>query len=273
MRVSTWTVPGYVDIREIGRSRSGRTVLGRHTATGLPVTIKYLADDLRRDDAYLTRYRADARILADLQAPHVAGLYEYVESRDGVATVRPYVEGGSLRDILASSGSVRPEAALSVLKGGLLGLAAAHARGLTHRGYTPENLLVRRDGHTLLADFGLAPTAGHPADDVASAFAALLESLTGATATASGDGAARTLHRVPTALHGLAQTAAAGDGGALLADLDAVAREAYGDGWEDRGRRRLSQRASRLRQPRQPATRPRQRSQPATRLREHSRHG
>jgi serine/threonine-protein kinase len=78
-------------------------------------------------------YRADARVLSNLESPLVAQMYEYVESDVAVATVREYVEGDSVRHVMPPGG-LRPEAALTVLKRGLLALVATHTLGVTHRG-------------------------------------------------------------------------------------------------------------------------------------------
>jgi len=53
-----------------------------------------------------------------------------------------------------------PQAALGILKGSLLGLGAAHGLGVVHRDYKPENVLVRPEGVSVLADFGIAVRAG-----------------------------------------------------------------------------------------------------------------
>jgi serine/threonine protein kinase len=248
--VNTWTVPGYTDIRELGQSGSSRTMLGSHVATGVRVTIRYLPDDLRQDAAYLNRYRAEARLLCDVESPNVAELYEYVEASDGVAAVREYVAGASLRALLVSSSSLHPEAALTVLKGGLLGLAAAHARGATHGRFTPENVLIASNGHTKLADFGAAAVRCSPAEDVSAALATFLLCLTGSPAVA-GTASAVPRGKVPKRLRALESPTFTGSA-ELQAELESVAGAAYGDSWETQGRRRLAQRVNRSLQRRRP---------------------
>jgi serine/threonine protein kinase len=257
----SWTVPGYIDVREFGRGGSGRTVLATHVATGTPVTIRYLADDLRRHEGYLAGYRAGARVVADIESPYVAGLYEYVESDDGVATVREYVDGGSVRQLMAASG-LHPEAALSVLNAGLQALAAAHAAGATHGRYKPENLLVNLDGISKLADFTVVASAtveGRTTeqddsddlgadvmkDDISAALTTFLECMLGSRAAGRVD--RRAMDRLPKQLRGLVSSAATGDGAAVVADLHASARATYGGDWEANARTRLARQASRLR--------------------------
>src|SRR6266568_15471 len=104
--------------------------------------------------------RAEAAVLASLEDPNVVRLYQYVESPGGAAIVMELVEGVSLREILARQGKTTAEAALVVLQGSLLGLAAAHRRGVVHRDYKPENVLVDGAGASKLTDFGIAARAG-----------------------------------------------------------------------------------------------------------------
>src|SRR5580693_3674091 len=199
--MAEWGVPGYTELKALGSGGFGDVMLARHNASGTLVAIKYLHGDLLADQEFAEMFRGEATVLAYLDDPNVVRLYEYVESPLGAAIVMELIDGVSLRDILRSQGATTPEAALVVLQGSLLGLAIAHRRGVVHRDYKPENILVAGDGISKLTDFGLAARAGDrpvpagtllyvapeqiagglatPASDVYSATATFYECLTG----------------------------------------------------------------------------------------------
>ncbi|MFD5799568.1 serine/threonine-protein kinase [Streptomyces diastatochromogenes] len=278
-----WAVPGYETVRTLGEGAGGKVVLARHTATGVPVAIKYLGESLRADREFLARFRAEARLLGELRHPCVVRLYEYVEARAGAAIVMEAVDGVSLRQLLRRHGATGPEAALVLLKGSLLGLGAAHAAGVVHRDYKPENVLVRADGTSALADFGIAVRSGReteaagtpaymapeqwdgepagPAADVYAASVVFFECLTGRRPFPADDMTALRLQHlrapaplddVPAPVRGLLRSGLAKDPAdrpgveSFLADLERAAGEGYGAGWEERGRRRLAELAALL---------------------------
>ncbi|WP_432058503.1 serine/threonine-protein kinase [Streptomyces sp. bgisy022] len=276
--MNAWTVPGYTESLELGAGASGRVVLAVHEGTGVPVAVKYLSASLRTRPGFVHDFRAEARLLGGLDSPYVAGLYEYVESPDGAAIVMELVDGVPLRALLARGGPLEPEAALTVLKGSLLGLADAHRLGVVHRDYKPENVLVGPDGASKLVDFGIAVDAGtragvagtpaymapeqwrgepaSPATDVYAATATFFECLTGRKPYPGENLAELALRHVdapvpdaevPEAVRSLVRRGLAkdpagrpGDARAFVAEMEAVAGAAYGPGWEDRGRGRLA---------------------------------
>src|SRR5580700_2388673 len=137
-----WDIPGFTGLRALGSGGFGDVVLARHDASGTLVAIKYLRHNLLGDAEFAEMFRGEATVLASLDDPNVVRLYEYLESASGAAIVMELVDGVSLREILAHQGATTAEAALVVLQGSLLGLAAAHRRGVVHRDYKPENVLV-----------------------------------------------------------------------------------------------------------------------------------
>ncbi|WP_169947864.1 serine/threonine-protein kinase [Microbispora sp. H11081] len=279
-----WNVPGYRVTRELGAGGGGRVVLAVHEQSGATVAIKYLSEDLRRDGGFVARFRQEARLLVELDDPHVVRLYEYLETGRGAAIVMELVEGPTLRALLREQGPTGPEAALAVLKGSLLGLAAAHATGVVHRDYKPENVLVAADGTSKLADFGIAVRAGgspapagtppymapeqwagataSPASDVYAATAVFFECLTGHRPyRATEHVVLRHMHmtapvpldEIPGPLRRLVARGMAKDpalrpsgAAAFVAELEEAAAAAYGPAWEERGRRRLAALAAAL---------------------------
>jgi serine/threonine-protein kinase len=276
-----WDVPGYTRMKALGSGAFGDVVLARHDASGTPVAIKYLRRHLLSDPEFAGMFRAEAAVLASLADPNVVRLYEYVESPDGAAIVMELVEGVSLREILARQGRTTAEAALVVLQGSLLGLAAAHRRGVVHRDFKPENVLVAGDGASKLTDFGIAARAGDspmaggtlmyappeqftgapasPASDVYAATATFYECLAGRPPF-SGKTAEALLYQhlseavplepVPGPLRPLVEAGLAkdpgrrpADGAALVAGLRTLAAGAYGPDWEHRGRSHLAEAA------------------------------
>ncbi|WP_262403017.1 serine/threonine-protein kinase, partial [Actinomadura sp. CNU-125] len=154
----SWGISGFREVRELGRGTQGRVVLARHVTGGPPVAIKYLPDGA--DPAAKELFRHEARMLAAVRHPNVARLYRLFEDATGAAIVMEVVDGVSLKRILADHGALTPEASLLLLKGSLLGLAAAHAHRVVHRDYKPANVVVRADGLSKLIDFGVAARTG-----------------------------------------------------------------------------------------------------------------
>jgi serine/threonine-protein kinase len=269
-----WSVPGYTGMKALGSGGFGDVVLARHEESGTEVAIKYLRRDLLADTRFGEMFRGEAAVLASMDDPHVVRLYEYVESPSGAAIVMELVDGVSLRQILARQGGTTPEAALVVLQGSLLGLAAAHARGVVHRDYKPDNVLVDADGASKLTDFGIAARAGDrsarggtlayappeqfagepasPAGDVYAATATFFECLTGRPPF-RGDTAAALMYQhmsepvpvdaVPEPLRPLVAAGMAkqpgdrpADAATFVAALSTVAAGAYGPRWHERGR-------------------------------------
>ncbi|MFI2370682.1 protein kinase [Streptomyces sp. NPDC018833] len=276
--MSAWMVPGYTESRELGSGGGGRVVLAVHDATGVPVAVKYLSERLRSDAAFVREFRAEAQLLGGLDSPHVVRLYEYVEGPRGAAIVMELIDGIALRALLLREGATGPEAALTVLKGSLLGLAAAHGAGVVHRDYKPENVLVSADGTSKLADFGIAAGRGttpgvagtpaymapeqwngepaSPAADVYAATATFYECLTGRKPYRGENFAELALQHIgapvpeddapeavrPLIRRGLAKSPEdrPQSAAAFVAELEEIAGAAYGPDWEERGRRRLA---------------------------------
>ncbi|WP_242902854.1 serine/threonine-protein kinase [Actinomadura terrae] len=273
--VDGWTVPGFTHERELGGGASGRVVLAVDDLTSTKVAIRYFGGR-QADEEFRARFRALSRPLSQLEDPNVVDLYDFVETADGAAIVMERVDGVPLRRILAAQGPTGPLAALSMLGGTLLGLAAGHAREIVHGAVRPSNVLVDGQGNARLADFATAPagteTAAGPAyaapelwdgapasvaTDLYAATAVFFECLTGRPPFAGRNMAK--LHRegpipaeeVPGPLRGLITQGLAKDpderpktAADFLGALEDAAVSAYGPSWEAQGRGRLTELAA-----------------------------
>src|ERR1700733_14394569 len=185
--MAEWDVPGYTELKKLGAGGFGDVVLARHDVTGTRVAIKYLKAELLSDPEFAELFRGEAAVLGSLDDPNVVRLYEYIESPEGAAIVMELVDGVSLRQILGNQGKTTPEAALVVLQGSLLGLAAAHLQGVVHRDYKPENVLVDGTGASKLTDFGIAARAGDSPIPAGTLMYAPPEQFGGSPATPAAD--------------------------------------------------------------------------------------
>ncbi|WP_433180695.1 serine/threonine-protein kinase [Actinoallomurus sp. CA-150999] len=274
--MSGWRVPGFTEVRELGAGGQGRAVLVREDGSGRLMVLKYVfaaADPETRE-----WFRRESALMKGVVSPYVARWYDYFDDPSGSAILMEAIDGISLREVIAEHGSLDPLASLVVLKGSLLGLAAAHAVSVVHRDYKPNNVVVRGDGVSKLIDFGIAalsggrgPRAGTPAymapeqwrdepatpaTDVYAATCVFFECVTGrrpyeadgvATWRAQHVGAPIPVEDVPEPLrplieHGMAKDATARFASAarFVDELEEAATHAYGPEWETRGARRLA---------------------------------
>jgi serine/threonine protein kinase/tetratricopeptide (TPR) repeat protein len=111
------------------------------------------------------RLRREAQAMARLRHDNVVAVYDFGGSADGQLFVAmEYVDGVSLRKWLRAKTRSVVEI-LSVFRAAGEGLAAAHAEGLIHRDFKPDNVLVANDGKALVLDFGLASWVTSPGSD------------------------------------------------------------------------------------------------------------
>ena len=166
----------------LGKGGMGEVWKARDTRLGRDVAIKTIPDAFKDDQALMTRFEHEAKLLASLNHPNICAIYDIVDHEDQPFIVMELMKGRALRTIL-SAGPLRPE---EVLRLGIQladALDAAHAEGIIHRDIKPENIFVTERGQAKLLDFGLAKSI------VAKSSAAQLETLSeaGEGLTAGGN--------------------------------------------------------------------------------------
>src|SRR5438067_7260833 len=119
------------------------------------VAIKVLPAYHARDPIFVKRFTQEARSVAKLAHPNIVQIHDFGEQDNITFIVMEYVESGTLKDRLKERALTVPEAVDFVIQAAE-GLDCAHSHGIIHRDVKPANMLLRKDGHLLLSDFGIA---------------------------------------------------------------------------------------------------------------------
>ncbi len=139
-------------------SESATTAVYRadHLTLGRAVLLKVLHRHLASDPEFAERFTREARACAQLRSPHVVQVFDLTEIDGSPAIVMEFVEGRSLKQLLAEEGPQSHERVRIMATELLIGLAAAHERGIIHRDLKPGNILITSSGNIKITDFGLA---------------------------------------------------------------------------------------------------------------------
>jgi len=144
----------------------GVVYLARDTRLDRDVAIKALPEHLAQDPDRLARFEREAKTLAQLNHPNVAGIHGVEEHEGARYLVLEYVEGETLADRL-DRGALPVDEALEIAGQIAAGVEAAHDAGVIHRDLKPGNIIVTPDGTAKVLDFGLARADGSSSSGVA----------------------------------------------------------------------------------------------------------
>ena len=169
----------------IGRGGMAEVHEGRDLRLGRRVAIKILRPDLAKDPTFQARFRREAQSAAALNHPNIVAVYDTGQdtlSPEGDTgepvvvvpyIVMEYVDGMTLRQIVASGRRLLPERALEITAGILAALDYAHRHGIVHRDIKPANVMLTRTGDVKVMDFGIARAINDVASTMTSASAVM----------------------------------------------------------------------------------------------------
>src|SRR5215467_11649527 len=139
----------------VGKGGMGEVYRARDTKLKRDVAIKILPDEFSHDADRLSRFQREAEVLASLNHPNIAAIYDLQEADGARFLVLELVEGETLAERI-QRGPIPIDEALAIAKNICEALEAAHEQGIVHRDLKPANVKITHDGKVKVLDFGLA---------------------------------------------------------------------------------------------------------------------
>src|SRR5262245_46063689 len=147
MTFKTGTKLGSYEIVEpLGAGGMGEVYRAKDSKLKREVAIKVLPDAFSHDAERVSRFQREAEVLASLNHPHIAAIYDIVTFGDSRFLVLELVEGATLAERIAR-GPIPLNEALSIARQITEALEAAHDKGVVHRDLKPSNIKLTVDGH------------------------------------------------------------------------------------------------------------------------------
>jgi serine/threonine protein kinase/Flp pilus assembly protein TadD len=159
------SISRYKILEKLGSGGMGDVYLAEDTKLGRKVALKLLAEELTQNRDRLSRFDQEAYAASGLNHPNILTIYELGDEGGRHFIATEYIEGQTLRKRLHTT----PMEIVEVLDVAIQvagALEEAHAAGIIHRDIKPENIMIRRNGHVKVLDFGLAKLTERPESDL-----------------------------------------------------------------------------------------------------------
>src|SRR5215813_9086279 len=156
MALGAGTRLGHYEIRsQLGAGGMGEVYLAEDTRLHRKIALKVLPTDLASNRDRMRRFEQEATATAALNHPNIAHIYEIGE-HDGTNFIAMEFIDGQTLGVIIHERQADLSRLLRYLQHVAEGLAKAHATGIVHRDLKPDNIMITRDGHAKILDFGLA---------------------------------------------------------------------------------------------------------------------
>lgn len=145
-------------VKKLGEGGMGAVYQAQQVGLEREVAIKVLASHLAKDPKFLERFQREARVMANLDHPHILRCFAVGEAHGFHYLAMELASAGSLESWIERLGKLSVGDALHVIIAAASGLQHAHERGLIHRDVKPGNIMITAKGVVKVADLGLVKT-------------------------------------------------------------------------------------------------------------------
>jgi eukaryotic-like serine/threonine-protein kinase len=146
--------------KKLGEGGMGQVYLAEHVKMGRRCAIKIMTPGTMTDPEAISRFNREAANASRIAHPNVCAIYDFGETPDGlIYLAMEYIEGKSLTDVLAETGTLPLARAATMIFQCAEGLQVAHDLGIVHRDLKPDNIMVttaRGKDTVKVVDFGIA---------------------------------------------------------------------------------------------------------------------
>ncbi len=162
MTIPAGTKLGRYEIRsKISAGGMGEVYLAEDAQLRRQVALKILPSELATNQDRMRRFVQEAQSAAALNHPNIATIHEIGEHDGTNFIAMEFIDGATLREKIHQE-QIDLRKLLRYLQHVAEGLAKAHAAGIVHRDLKPDNIMITRDGHAKILDFGLAKLIEQP---------------------------------------------------------------------------------------------------------------
>jgi serine/threonine protein kinase len=148
----------YRILEQLGQGGMATVFKAYHAALDRCVALKVLHQSFLEDKNFLARFEREAKLIARLEHVHIVPVYDFSNHEGQPYLVMKFIEGGTLKARLAL-GPLSARETLDIVVAVGAALSYAHRQGILHRDIKPSNIILDKDNHIYLADFGLARIA------------------------------------------------------------------------------------------------------------------